>query len=356
MFEVQFAYQTLFSLKVTHSYYTQQTSPDFQIKPTAGSQVLANKMGVILKVNQTGITIIGDVSKPEVLLYYLQQYEGLKFSFWLHTSQPYFISITDLPTENLHTLLYFSNTILHQKGTDETLLHPAHFVSGTDRYAVRSGYYEFPAQPKETPLEIKDASGRTIKSGIAPAHTAYTFDLNGLSEGKYSVFAGKKELESFVYTGLKPELKAIGLVEIFLTGALKEELIHIVKERDVPNTRTYQIAFQARSTYWKYFIVSKYSNGLQHSSIATNDKNIAFKGPEQVALANGVPAFMFQSKEALPLSELSPYSFQLKKNKNADENNGRTIINRLPHPPLGLVKPQTRSDTSKVFSEIIVYI
>ncbi|QHT66030.1 hypothetical protein GXP67_04750 [Rhodocytophaga rosea] len=356
MFEVQFAYQTLFTLKVTHTYYAQQTSPDFKIKPTAASLKLAEKMGVILKADESGIIVIGDVSRPETLLYYLEQMEGLKFTFWLHCSQPYFISITRLPTENLHTLLYFSNSTAHKKGTEESLLHQASFVSAADRYPVKSGEYEIPAQSKETNLELQDDRGRTLKTGIALANLPFRFDLNGLPEGKYKVIVGKKELETFVHTGIRPDLKAIGLVEIFLTGALKDELIQIIKERDTPGTRAYKIAFQARSTYWKYLIVPKYSNGLQHASIATNDKNIAFKGPEKITLANGDSAFMFQSEEVLPLSESAPYLFQLKKNKNADENNGRIIINRLPHPSLGLVKPQSRSDDSKVFSEILVYI
>jgi hypothetical protein len=356
MFEVQFAYQTLFTLKVTHTYYAQQTSPDFKITPTTSSLRLAEKMGVILKADETGIIVIGDVSRPETLLYYLEQMEGVKFTFWLHCSQPYFISITHLPTENLHTLLYFGNSTAHKKGTDESLLHPAPFVSASDRYSVKSGEYQVPVQPKETTLELQDDSGKILKTGTALANLPFRFDLNGLPEGKYKVVAGKKELDTFVYTGIKPYLKAIGLVEIFLTGALKDELIQTIKEKDTPGTRSYQIAFQARSTYWKYLIVPKYSNGLQHASIATNDKNISFKGPEKITLANGDSAFMFQSEDVLPLSESSPYLFQLKKNKNADENNGRIIINRLPHPPLGLVKPQSRSNDSKVFSEILVYI
>jgi len=73
-------------------------------------------------------------------------------------------------------------------------------------------------------------------------------------------------------------------------------------------------------------------------------------------MSNGELAYLFQSAEVLPLQEFSPYTFQLKKNKNTGENSGRVIANRLPLPAIGPIKPDSRSENAKVYSEIIVYI
>ena len=115
------------------------------------------------------------------------------------------------------------------------------------------------------------------------------------------------------------------------------------------------LPFQARETYWNYYICSHdraggFSPGLKISGTGTTFA----KSTEQ--LPNGDSAVLFAAADALPLRQLSPYRFQLS-GKRQGSNGGRDSI-ALPWLPAAAASPVWPATGEPLAgrSEIYVYV
>ncbi|HEY8400999.1 MAG TPA: hypothetical protein VIK89_07040, partial [Cytophagaceae bacterium] len=144
------------------------------------------------------------------------------------------------------------------------------------------------------------------------------------------------------------------IVDIFLSGTIKNEVVEGIKEFELP-LYEYKIHFGARSTFWKYLLISKYNSNLKNTIINSGGSEVKFKGPSEVKMRNGADALEFVSETPLTLKEKPDYRFQLKSVK-AGAANGKTIMDKLPLASAEVIRPESRNEDSKIFSEIIVYI
>ena len=125
-------YLPLFSLRLTHTYYTNGRSPDFQISPTAATQRLLKNQRSVLKTKPDGVQILTAVSADNAPFIPLP--ETAVFSFILTLQNSEFNLFTDLKEwEQMQNPLFtnqdsVNEPILALTDTEPPKQHPASFA------------------------------------------------------------------------------------------------------------------------------------------------------------------------------------------------------------------------------------
>lgn len=352
MIEISFYYKSLFKLVVLHNYYAEQPSNDFRLVPTADSQKMAKKLGLILKAADGENILLYEEDKIEGLLAEVEKKPLIKFTYLLYSSNPYFINFTDQPIESRSEIFYFSNNTVN-RSEESNILHKSDHAGKADRFTLLKEL-KVSGDGQEKLIELKDDQGQVIFKKNIGAEEKLIITNQLVPIGKYHFHENGKHQSTFVLFTEVPVLRPIAIVDISLSGAIKEEFINGVKENEIP-FYSYKISFSARSTFWKYFLISKYNSNLKNTTIDSGESEFKFKGPEQVKMKNGQDAVMFVSNSPLPLRQIQDLRFQLK-NVRMGIVNGKTIMDRLPSPSPETIKPDSRDENSKVYSEIIIHI
>jgi len=278
MINLKFQYRPFASLKVSHEFYTKNLARDLQFLPAPESKALAERIGLFIKKSDAGISISYDVMMGDALLNFLLNNEEIYFDFYLVTGNYMFANFTDMPTESIGSLYYFdAEGALSGQEEDQYQLHPGDFVTNDDRYPVmRTDFYR-EVKSGEAKYELKDDAGKVYRQ--ADVAGKYAVELNGLPAGKYHVHENGKQQQTFIYQSVDFQRKnTVALIKIAISGQLRQSIISTLERGEVLPNATYSLQFDSRSTYWKYFIVSKYKLPLENSGIETNDSEIEFTG------------------------------------------------------------------------------
>lgn len=353
MLDLQFKYNPWITLTVLHHYFEDQVARDFRLVPSDDTQRLSRKMGFLIKDTPNGMVVLYDALHTEALRDYLKQYEVIKLSFYLYFSDPYLFTYTNLPLflNSTAYIFYFSN----EGASDRKLLHTQTFVSGADACPAKPNNLELNYDSPPQKLSIRHGQITVMELKPEAGQTCY-IDLSEFKEGKYSLYENEVLKEEFITLNINSLKRPFALLDFNISGTVAQEMIqHIQHLEDIPEQK-YEIALDTRHTYWKYYIVPKYGEGLESLYIDTGDKKIKFSGPMPAKLPNGADAYLFESEQALSLKEISPYKFQLIKQKDAKGKDAKKILRRLPCPNLGSIKPESKDKDAKIYSEIIVYI
>jgi len=310
-------------------------------------------VGLVLKESNGDYFVLYEPAKIDALLAEVEGNNQVRFTYFLYTSNQYFLNFTDLPIENNSEILYLSNSKVNHSGSN-VFLHTSEFVSKTDRFKLQQEV-AIAGDGKEKLIELKDDDGEVIFKKKLRAEDRYMVINNtNVPIGKYHLYENGKLKNTFILFSNIPVYKPVAIVSISISGKTKEEFVEGVKELDVP-LFDYKVSFSARNTYWKYFLISKYNNNLKNAVIDSGADNLKFKGPEEVKMKNGSDAVVFVSETPLPLKQIYDLRFQLKSVRNGISS-GKTLMDKLPLASVEMIKPESREENSKVFSEIIVYI
>ncbi len=93
------------------------------------------------------------------------------------------------------------------------------------------------------------------------------------------------------------------------------------------NARNYLLKFASRQTLWRYYLVGDSFNGALHIRDLSQHSAELFARQQDVMLANGRKAQVFDSVQPLSLAEQSPYRFAL---ISQDGGSEKILIKRLP--------------------------
>lgn len=352
MIELQLDYGTFLTLKVSHNYFANNSTTDFKLVSTKSTDEIFRKVGFMCKSNDEGLFLLYDKARTESFVWYLENFDLPKFSFWLHASNTYFHNFTNLPAEDRTTIFYFDNQKVET--SENATLHENDFVSSANAFKIKPAYFEM-SFAKNAKIALMDENKNifiqeTIEGQI------FNFDMRGFQEGKYTITENGKDKETFVYLQNMMPPRPVGLIELKMSEKGRKEILGQIKEEEPLTTRNYKVCFETRSTYWRYLIVPKYQNSLQNLVIDTGETKVPFKGPKTQKLPNGVEAYCFESEKPLALQEITNYNFQLVKNKDSKGKSIHQILRRLPVPSFEMIKPESRNPDSKIYSEIIIYI
>ncbi|WP_179412983.1 hypothetical protein HDF19_11305 [Mucilaginibacter sp. E4BP6] len=115
----------------------------------------------------------------------------------------------------------------------------------------------------------------------------------------------------------------------------------------------YTIKFNAKSTYWRYILMSNYLQELNNPAIIDADSTNAFGIPAKVNLPGNLQVNAFTSGDALPLSQRPAKAFQLAENYETSSSKYRVVIRSLPYPDISAISRLPNSSSN--FSDIFIY-
>lgn len=122
--------------------------------------------------------------------------------------------------------------------------------------------------------------------------------------------------------------------------------------------KTYVINFSAKSTFWRYILVSDHFRELHNPAVLNPGNHEVFNGPKELTLPDGRPALAFTSKNKISLSEFTLLPFQLVENYGSETGKYKVVITALPIPDINTiskVETMSQNKTKTTFSEIFIY-
>ena len=114
------------------------------------------------------------------------------------------------------------------------------------------------------------------------------------------------------------------LPQLVLTLHINAAEINALNEH---NARQYLITFANRQTLWRYYLIGDSFSGALHIRDLSQHSAELFARQQDVLLANGRKALVFDSTKPLRLAEQSPYRFAL---ISQDGGSEKILIKRLP--------------------------
>jgi hypothetical protein len=349
MINLQFQYKPLFKVKATHEFFTENAAGGFTFVPTARTVELCKKMSFLIKhPNNDEIHILGDYYRQDAFRQFLlnESESTLKLSFYLYSKNPYFVNITNIPTELPGNIFYFSNLHLDAKGSGN--LSRSKFVTPEDLYVV--------SDPANTTTANNDENNvyQVMQHFLKNESSITKGSSRPSDEGLYKVLLNEKEIQKFVHIG---SIKGapIGFIDIILTKEIQEQIIRGIED-DEPMSYNYMVNFDTREVYWKYVIIPRYLKRAKNFEISQQ------KGKESISFKKDADSdtnenqISFTSETPIKFRDMYDFELQLKK-KDAGDGAGKIIIQNLPYAPFDSIKPFLKEKiTEKFYSDIYIYI
>lgn len=119
----------------------------------------------------------------------------------------------------------------------------------------------------------------------------------------------------------------------------------------------YDISFQARSTYWCYFLMSGQLAALSNPVILDTNGMPCFSKPLLTELPDKSKVPVLVSNKPIVLTDSTADTFRLADQLSAEEDRHKIIISQLPAPEVNRISAAGKSwqTNDKVYSEIFLY-
>jgi len=387
-------YTRLFSVTVTHNYYTQQKGlcRDFEAVATPATASLMASLGLVLKNEGVGFSLFYTPDSLEKICSYLRREAHAsdggsgfwsRLTFLMELCNPEFVGITALPieTKTSQSNLYGCNSQAH--GADETvLLSKGPYMGGESLYPVAASDLTLKLPRRASEVVVTDISGTTVVPapgappvpifGAAGGAKSATVDFSGLPYDLYTIVvtdrAGRRvgtrrypltllyvppgnsmALLDILFTQPEPDMGGVYPITPLFGGTPP-------KPKQCGNI-AYRLPFDARSTYWQYYVVSEVP-GANLSELSIRGPGAQFdRGAKPVLLPNGNSAILFTSDTPLPLRQKSPQHFRLSgRRRDPGGHENAIALARLPVAPGAPVWPAPDRPSTTGTSEMYVYV
>lgn len=258
-----------------HAFYNNGILQNLEVVPDSNTSKLMQNLGIFYKASQGALILAISDRSTQVLQ------KRTMLVFQLKNTNPYFQSITDLPTYfRDKKFFYFSNLDKEVNIIDPVPLHNSEFVSENDLYEMNDPIIEYP-----------------------------------LNEHPF------------------------GMLHLFIDP----ELLVAAEEGEIK----YEIKFNNRKTYFRYYFLSGSPNPINELRIDTPE---GFSNPTPAVLNNGHQALMIVSDNLILLKENYDKNFEL--TFQVSQTNERKERLMLPNPDPTVLKVED----GKFFSDMYVYI
>ena len=284
-------YQKLFDISVEHAFFSRGKCTCLDFMPSANTARIVTNAGLLIKKSGNGILVLCDRSRLEALSLYLENdSEELEFVFKIFAIDSDFKTYTEPFSEAGREVLYFENQSRTVSRNKVNRLHGSKYASGKNLLNLDS------AQLKEV---------------------------------------------------LGPKDRLIPPVSVVRINAKRRS--SLFDERFVPKSPSFSINFDARQTYWKYYLHSKKAGTGAY--VFDPDNRVAFESGDPVRLSDGRLMLTYRSKERIPLKENYDFKFQLKQPANRGE---KIVYRQLPFARVGQSGIEVVAEKAIVVSEIYV--
>lgn len=387
-------YARLMQVAITHTYYSgsgpDRPCPDFDARPTPPTQALMRSLGLLFLREEAGFSVLYDEARAEGLFWYLRQHgtpangggeeqHWTRLSFALALNDLSFVNFTEIPIDTNPTRqnFYFTNRDAHRASADEIILNKGQWVDGAAVLPVEGPDLRVETPPGVDEVVAFDIAGEPVLTvprcvppdASPPARVCRDFvylDFTTLPPDKYviEILGTPARRYPILYTVGEPvPLCFIDLLFANPTGSAAGvypvEHLH-PEHKTAIRPRRYLLRFQARSTFWRYYIVPQpQRQELDGLAIETTGgvPPIPFAGPTRVALVNGAPAYRFVSEERLRLQQQSDYRFRLKGRVRRAPAAEDVLVERLSVAASKQVLPEGGpEEPDRNYSDIYVYV
>ncbi len=354
-------FNRLLSTVVSHDYYSEGITGDFDIMPSPGCSAVLNNYGLLFRRAKTGFTVLymteaGSSNTPVKKIN-----NDIKFSFYLKLKNRLLPNFSDIPLDNAtKSIFYFTNRnnniqnseLLLSAGTSDQ------YVSDIDRVALKPKSFLYTqTYPNATAAvsvagidgnEVLNDSVNSIKGTIN-----YNVDLSGYQPGIYKLKVDGAVKLNFYADDAADRENIFGIIEIFNDAAVPLGYRMTDASGNIAEKK-YSVNFASRKTFWKYFIVLKYRNSVNPADLSLTypDATNNFTKQTQITLSDGNPAIPFISDQLIPMKEKGIKGIKLEKTNGG--GSGLFEIDNLPNASIEHLSPDPVA--GKVYSEIFIYI
>ena len=202
---------------------------------------------------------------------------------------------------------------------------------------------------------MQDAAGQPVWQTQTPAFEVrdWPIDLRGQACGRYQLVVAGRSVGDF-YLSDEPAVRRWGVVEISLKTSTRRPRSPSRSPAVKRCGATTSSTSRSPGLYAGYEVVGvqKRSGGPDRSS----SRDIRFTRRTETVTVNGRPAFVFESRQTVPLAEVPTedhYLFTFRAN-GGSERGGRPV--KLPFAQPSATKLDATPDGARMFSEIFVYL
>jgi len=342
---MQQTYSHLLTFRFKHRYFKDDLFKSIDISFTDETNKLTKDLDIIIKYFQGGMHLLA--SDPELLE---TLNDATPLQFYITCKDSLYINYTELPNFNLaEKLIYFNNLSGRQvPQSNEFILQKEDFVGENEIIKINHGKIKIPSFDANKAYRFTDSTGNEISSACISQSAQHSdeFNLSGIPQGLVHIFADKEEVDKLFFNPKTVWKKPLGIIEIY-TGRLFTQY----KEKGLIN---YNVVFNNRQTIWKYFFVSPVFQKFNNLSIINKAKEQIFNAPQKQNVFNNPETLVFESRNKIPLSELSDDNYQLVDNYDFEHRSGKIILKNLTKAsPEQLYCDNTKSD-KPVYSHIYI--
>ncbi len=392
---VRSRYARLMQVEIKHGYYAGAglggLCPDFAALPLPPTADLMGALGLLLLREPAGFSVLYDVTRAEGLFWYLRQHgtpplgggaangHWTRLSFALSLTNLRFVNFTDIPvgTDPNSENFYFTNQDAHRLDGG----HPVLLTRGDRVDAAALLPVVGPELRVETPPEViaviaRDIAGKIVldvprcvepPAGPPVCRNFVFLDFGRLDEGRYTIETVEKSgrprsRREVLYTIAAPI--PLCFIDLMLTrptanatGIYPVQNLYPESQTSIREVR-YELGFEARETYWRYYIQPPPHQRLEDLAIETAGTMppVGFAGPDEVELVSGGLAYRFVSQQSLRLHRRSPYRFRLMGRAMRTVTGDDVLARRLAVAGPDQVLPEPEGALLKTYSDIFVSI
>ncbi|MES2452818.1 MAG: hypothetical protein V4610_19870 [Pseudomonadota bacterium] len=394
-------FKRLFSVSITHNYYTQNEGkcPDFRVTPTSSTSQILASLGMAFKDEGAGFSVFFQPQDLGNILKYLRheaQDPGGRNGFWsrltflLSLTNAEFIGVTALPIQTTQSRanLFGCNLDAHRRDSGGppdpvALLSQGDFMGAGALHPVVGNELNLTVPAETRRVIVTDISGAVVipAPGTEPAALVSTgvdapkrvsVDLSDLPYDLYTISLQGKDGEPIEAPTYPREVlyvpsdgESMVLLDMLFTQPTPESggiyPIPPMFESDPPLSATgelaYRLPFDARHTYWQYYIVSQVP-GSRLNDLRIDGSDARFEqDPKPVLLPDGSAAILFRTSDLLPLRQKSGQRFHLTgQRRDASGQNNAILVAPLPVAPGTPVWPGPVGESTTGTSEMFVYV
>lgn len=395
-------YLRLLSVVFTHNYYTQNQGlcADFDVVPTEATSQLMASLGLMLRNEGTGFSVLYQPQDLDHLIGYLRreaQNPEVQTGFWtrmtflLRLNNPEFVGVTALPiqTKQSRVNLFGCNLQAHDgepagSGPAVAMLAPGRYMGGDALRDVVGSDVTVVVPPETRRVVVTDLSGQvvipapgaddvTLFDGATPdSPKRASLDFSSLANDYYTISLegqGGVPIDGPVYPRdvlyVPPGSDTMVLIDLLFTQPEPESggiypippLFGSDPSPSECGRLTYRLAFDARETYWQYYVVSQ-APGSRLQDVTISGPGAEFRAePDPVRLPDGSFATLFTTRTLLPLREKSAQRFRLDgRRRDASGHENAVSVTRLPVAPASPVWPGPADESATGTSEMFVYV
>ena len=349
--DIGFNWDKLLSVQCHHEFYTDGKGKDFEFIPTNKTSVIFKNFKTFFKGVNNGFIIFCD-NKQFSRIHSLKKVSDQKLTFLIKNKNNLLANYTDLSFNHFDEVFYFSNLTIN-KNNNKLLLHEEEYMKDQKKIRIHSPFQVLKFNEIAKGNKLIDQRGKVVNREFwyEERFDLHVIKLRNLSEGKYTFINGKNSMDFYVMDYIKEPVW--GILDVFLYDLPKYGDFF---DKDEIKPVNYDIRFQSRSTYWKYFIIGQNKElelNLEDTKISYNGENVAFTKPQKVTLSNGIEAYSIESKKPIELKELHHVTDKLEMQLKRD-NKWQNKTYKVPKPTIERLKPDKKAN--KIYSTTYIYV